>query len=63
MLDFIQELHVFWGVPVLKKHEVLEQGQDSLYVQVFPGHFYCMRGSSLVKLMKHLNSAADDTVT
>ena len=56
---------MFFGVyvPIRKKHEVLEQGQDSLYVQVFPGHFQCMRGPSLFELMKHENSAADETVS
>ena len=40
-----------------KKHEIPEQGRDSLYFQVFPGHFYCMRGSSLVELTGHDNGA------
>ena len=33
--------------------------QDSLYFQVFPWHFYFMRGHSLVDLTEHDNSAAD----
>ena len=35
------------------------QGRDSLYFQVFPGHFYFMWGYSLVELTEHDNSAAD----
>ena len=36
-----------------KKNEFLDLGRDSLYFQVFPGHFYFMRGHSLVELMEH----------
>ena len=32
---------------------------DSLYFQVFPWHFYFMRGHSLVDLTEHDDSAAD----
>ena len=51
--------YVFWGVPVRRKHEILEEGRDSLYFQIFPERFYCMCGSSLVKLMGYDNNAAD----
>ena len=57
-MDFYLELHVFGAVPVCKKDEILE-GRDSLYVQVFPWHFYFMRGHSLVDLTEHDDSAAE----
>ena len=33
--------------------------RDSLYFQVFPWHFYFIRGHSLVELTEHDDSAAD----
>ena len=56
---FYQELDVLGGVPVRKKDKSLDLGRDSLYFQVFPWHFYFMRGHSLVELTEHDNSAAD----
>ena len=58
-MDFYLELHVFGAVPVRKKYEILDQGRDSLYFQVFPWHFYFMCGHSLVGLSGHDDSAAD----
>ena len=58
-MDFYLELHVFGAVPVRKKDEILDQGRDSLYFQVFSCPFYFMRGHSLVELTKHDDSAAD----
>ena len=58
-MDFYLELHVFGAVPVFKKDEILDEGRDSLYFQVFPWHFYFMRGNSLVELTEHDDSAAD----
>ena len=59
-MHFYLELRVFWGVPVRKKTEILESRRDSLYFQVFSGHFfYCLRGSSLVEMTGDDNSAAD----
>ena len=57
-MDFYLELHVFGAVPVSKEDEILDQGRDSLYFQVFPWHF-CLRGHSLVELTEHDDSAAD----
>ena len=54
-MDFYLELYIFGAVPVRKKDEIM----DSLYFQVFPWHFYFMRGHSLVKLTEHDGSAAD----
>ena len=42
-----------------KKEEIVDEGRGSLYFQVFPGHFYFMRGHSLVELTEHDDSAAD----
>ena len=42
-----------------KKNKILDLGQYSLYFQIFPWHFYFMRGYSLVELTEHDNSAAD----
>ena len=42
-----------------KKNEILDQGRDSLFFQVFPWHFYFMRGHSLVELTEHDDSAAN----
>ena len=58
-MDFYLELHVFGAVPVRKKDEILDQGRDSLYFQVFLSNFYFMRGPSLVELTEHDDSAAD----
>ena len=33
-----------------------------MYFQAFPGHFYCMRGPSLVELTGHDNSVPDNMV-
>ena len=41
-----------------EKMKFLTKG-DSLYFQVFPWHFYFMRGHSLVELTEHDDSAAD----
>ena len=38
-----------------KKNEIW----DSLYFQVFPGHFYFVRGHSLVEMTEQDSSAAD----
>ena len=48
---FSQELHVFGGVPARKKYETIDLVRDSLYIQVSPGHFCCMRRPSLVELV------------
>ena len=58
-MDFYLELYVLGAVPVRKKDEILDYGRDSLYFQVFPWHFYFMRGHSLVELTEHDDSAAD----
>ena len=58
-MDFYLELHVFGAVPVRKRDEILDKGRDSLFFQVFPWHFYFMRGHSLVELTEHDDSAAD----
>ena len=42
-----------------QKNEILDEGRDSLYFQVFSWHFYFMRGHSLVELTEHDDSAAD----
>ena len=58
-IDFYLELRVFGAVPIRKKDEILDEGRDSLYFQVFPWHFYFMREHSLVELTEHDDSAAD----
>ena len=58
-MDFYLELHVFGAVPVRKKDEIFYEGRDPLHFQVFPWHFYFMRGPSLVELTEHDDSAAD----
>ena len=58
-MDVCEELHVFGAVPVRKKDEILDEGRDSMYFQVFPWHFYFMRGHSLVELTEHDDNAAD----
>ena len=58
-MDFYLELHVFGAVPVRKKEEILDYGQDSLYFHVFPWHSYSMRVHSLVELTEHHDNAAD----
>ena len=56
--NFMLEFDVFGAVPVRRKYEILDQGRDSLYFQVFPpGHFYFMRGHSLVELTENGNRA------
>ena len=59
---FYQELDVFGAVPVCKKDEIIDEGWDSLYFQVFSWHFYFVRGHSLVKLTEHDNSSAADII-
>ena len=49
-MDFYLYLHVSEGVLVRKKDEILDY---SLYFQVFPWHFYFVRGYSLVELAEH----------
>ena len=57
-MKFYPRIAGFWGCSGLqKKNEIPQQGRDSLYFQVFPGHFYCMRGSSLVEVTGHDNGA------
>ena len=56
---FYQELDVVGAVSVRKKGEILYSGRDSMYLQVFPWHFYFMRGHLLVELTEHDNSTAD----
>ena len=58
-MDYYLKLHVFGAVPVRKKYEIIDQGRDLLYFQVFPWHFYFMGGHSLVELTEHDDSAAD----
>ena len=41
----LEMLDVFGVVPVRKKDEILDEERDYLYFQVFPGHFYFMRGA------------------
>ena len=55
----MKSLEVFGAVSVRKKYEILDQGRDSLYFQVFRWHFYFMRGHSLIELTEHGYSAAD----
>ena len=50
-MDFYLELHVFGAVPV--------KGGIHCISQIFPWHFYFMRGHSLVRLSKDDDSAAD----
>ena len=51
---------MFLELFLLKKiYEILDERRDSLYFQVFPWHFYFMRGHSLVELTEHDDSAAD----
>ena len=56
---FYLRVECFGAVPARKKYEILYLGRDSLHFQVFPWHFYFMRGHSLVELTEHDNSAAD----
>ena len=42
-----------------KKDEILDLGRDLSYFQVFPWHFYFMRGHSLVELKERDDNAAD----
>ena len=56
---FYPELHVFGAIPVRKKNEILDLRRDSLYFQVFPWHFYSMRGHSLVELTENDKIAVD----
>ena len=51
---FLSRVRCFWSCSCSQK-----RGRDSLYFQVFPWHFYFMRGHSLVKLTEHDNSADD----
>ena len=39
--------------------ELFLLGRDSLYFQVFPWHFYFMRGHPLVELTEYNDSAAN----
>ena len=50
------ELDVFGDVPVNKKHQILSKGRILCTFQVFPAHFYCTRGPSLVELAGADNS-------
>ena len=56
VLNFIQVSHVFGGAPVRKKKEILLEVGIHLISRVFPWHFYCMRGPSLVELTGYDNS-------
>ena len=59
-MDFYLELHVFGAVPVRKKMKFLTyKGGIHCISQVFPWHFYFMRGHSLVELTEHDDNAAD----
>ena len=59
-MDFHLELHVFGAVPVRKKDEILDYKSGIHCIsQVFPWHFYFMRGHSLVELTEHDDSAAE----
>ena len=42
-----------------KKLKFLNKGGIHSFSQVFPGHFYCMRGSSLVEMTGGDSSAPD----
>ena len=42
-----------------KKDEILDKGGIHCISQVFPWHFYFMRGHSLVELTEHDDRAAD----
>ena len=50
---------MFFGLLLFEEFFFFYLGRDSLYFQVFPWHFYFMRGHSLVELTEHDNSAAD----
>ena len=45
--------------PFAKKMEFLTKGGIHCISQVFPWHFYFMRGHSLVELTEHDDGAAD----
>ena len=51
---FYLEVHVFGAVLLL-----FVEKMKFLYFQVFPWHFYFMRGHSLVGMTEHDDSAAD----
>ena len=58
-MDFYLELHVLELFLFAKKMKFLTKGGIHCISQVFPWHFYLMRGHSLVELTEHDGSAAD----
>ena len=58
-MDFYLELHVLELYLFAKKMKFLTKGGIHCISQVFPWHFYFMRGHSLVELTEHDDSAAD----
>ena len=61
--DFLLRVGCFWSCSCSqKKNEILDEGRDALYAQVFAWHFNFLcfiRGHSLVELTEHDDSAAD----
>ena len=59
-MDFYLYLHVFLAIFLFaRKMKFLTKGGIHCISQVFPWHFYFMRGHSLVELTEHDDSAAD----
>ena len=51
---------MFGGVSARKKKEILDhEGGIHCISRVIQGHFYCMRGPSLVELAGYYDSSAD----
>ena len=57
-MRFYLRVGCFWSYFVLKKYEILDWA-GFMYFQVLPGHFYFLRGHSLVERTQHDKSAAD----
>ena len=58
-MDFYLEFHVLELFLFAKKIKFLTKGGIHCISQVFPWHFYFMRGHSLVELTERDDSAAD----
>ena len=61
MIFFIKSW-MFLELFLFAKKKNLDERRDSMYFQVFPSHFYFVRGPSLVELTEHDNSPADNMV-
>ena len=58
-MNFMKDLHVFWGVPVRKKLKFLNKGGIHSISRSLWDTFIVCAGSSLVEMTGDDNSAAD----